>query len=167
MEIFGVGGLELVAILIIMLVVAGPKRMIQWSYTLGRYMSVLRRMWSETAAALQKELDAAGVDVQVPKDIPTRQNLRTEVARMATPLTKPFQEGMNSVKTELDEVKQSVNVPRTNLMPSTQVPPKNKPVTPVENGRPAVQSENGSGTTTPPPSDTPSAPDFGTWSKGE
>lgn len=160
MEIFGVGGMELVAILIIMLVVAGPKRMIQWSYTLGKYMSVLRRMWSETAAALQKELDAAGVDVQVPKDIPTRQTLRSEVARMATPLTKPFQEGLNSVKTELDEVKQSVNVPRTNLMPSTQVPPRKpvaNPAAPTENGHP--QSENGSASS--------DAPDFGTWSKGE
>jgi Sec-independent protein translocase protein TatA len=150
MELFGVGGLELVAIFIIMLVVAGPKRMIQWSYTLGRYMSVLRNMWSETAAALQKELDAAGIEVQVPKDIPTRQNIRSEVAKMATPLTKPFQEGLNSVKTELDEVKQSVSIPPTNLNPT-------KPTVQKENGRPS--SENGSTTS--------DAADFGTWSKGE
>lgn len=166
MEIFGVGGMELLAIIVIMLVVAGPKRMIQWSYTLGKYMAVLRRMWAETATALQKELDTAGVDVQVPKDLPTRQNLRSEMARMATPLTKPFQEGMNSVKAEIDDVKQSVNVPRANLMPSTQVKPASapKPVVPAGNGRPSTPAENGSAPATDAP---PDAPDFGTWSQGE
>jgi Sec-independent protein translocase protein TatA len=164
MELFGVGGLELVAILVIMLVVAGPKRMIQWSYTLGKYMAVLRRMWAETAASLQKELDSAGVDVQVPKDIPTRQTLKTEIARMATPLTKPFQEGMDSVKTEIEDVKQSVNVPRTSLNPTKQATPA-KP--PTGNGRPSTAPENGSAPAAEPPPDTPSTPDFGTWSKGE
>ena len=41
MDILGVGGWEIVAILLIMLIVAGPKRMISWSYTLGKYVSQL------------------------------------------------------------------------------------------------------------------------------
>lgn len=49
MDILGIGGWELVAIIIIMLVVAGPKRMIQWSYTAGKYVAIMRKMWAETA----------------------------------------------------------------------------------------------------------------------
>ena len=63
MEIFGVGGAELAAILIIMLIVAGPKRMIQWAYVLGQYMAKARAMWAETMTYVQKELNDAGMDV--------------------------------------------------------------------------------------------------------
>ena len=91
MDILGVGGWEFVAIFLIMLVVAGPKRMIQWSYTLGKYVAQLRQMWAETAEMLQKEFDEAGVDVKVPKDIPTRATINQEIGRALTPITKPFQ----------------------------------------------------------------------------
>ena len=63
MEIFGIGGAELVAILIIMLVVAGPKRMVQWAYVLGQYVSKARAMWDGVMAGVQKEIDDAGLDI--------------------------------------------------------------------------------------------------------
>src|SRR3954452_1702346 len=113
MDILGVGGWELVAILLIMLVVAGPKRMISWSYTLGKYVSQLRRMWADTAQMLQKEFDDAGVDVRVPKDIPTRGDLNRELGRALTPVTKPFQETMTATKKELHSAKQSMAITST------------------------------------------------------
>ncbi len=67
--IFGVGPGELVVILIIMLVVAGPKRMIAWAYMLGKYTAQLRAMFQETMNAFQKEIDAAGVK-ELGKDLP-------------------------------------------------------------------------------------------------
>src|SRR5215475_11137255 len=94
MNILGVGGWELAVILIIMLIVAGPKRMIGWAYVLGQYTAKLRRMWAETMTAFQKELNESGVDIELPKDIPTRGTLNQEVGKMLTPLTKPFQEAM-------------------------------------------------------------------------
>ncbi len=102
MDILGVGGWELVAILLIMLVVAGPKRMIQWSYQLGKYVSMLRKMWADTAQMLQKEFDEAGVDVKVPTNIPTRGDLNREINRALSPVTKPFQESLDATKKEME-----------------------------------------------------------------
>lgn len=67
MNVLGVGFPELVVIFIIMLVVAGPKRMIQWAYVLGQYTAQLREMWQQTVSALQKELADANIDL--PKDM--------------------------------------------------------------------------------------------------
>lgn len=170
MDILGVGGWEIVAILLIMLIVAGPKRMISWSYTLGKYVSQLRRMWADTAQMLQKEFDDAGVDVQVPKDIPTRGDLNREIGRALTPVTKPFQETMNAAKKEVDSTKQAMSLGSTSLTPkAAPVTPPVAPVTPVTPPpAPAVPA-------TPivqPVEEKPVTPangnghaDFGTWSQ--
>lgn len=102
MEIFGIGGWELVAIFLILLIVAGPKRMIAWSYTLGKYMAVFRSMWAETATQLQREFHSAGVDIELPKEPPTRASLNKmvidTVAKASAPVTAPLQEAQMSVK---------------------------------------------------------------------
>jgi Sec-independent protein secretion pathway components len=81
MNILGIGGPELILILLIMLIVAGPKRMIAWAYTLGKYIARFRRMWEETVDVLQKEFDEAGVDIKVPRELPTRANLTDRLAK--------------------------------------------------------------------------------------
>src|SRR5664279_4170857 len=128
MDILGVGGWELVAIVLIMLIVAGPKRMIQWSYTLGTYVSKLRKMWTEAAVMIQKEFDEAGVDVKVPKDIPTRADLNREIGRALTPITKPFQETMDATRKELDSTKQAISL---KAPPPTPVTPPTTPALPA------------------------------------
>ncbi|MBI1277180.1 MAG: hypothetical protein GC179_03535 [Anaerolineaceae bacterium] len=109
MEIFGVGGAELAAILIIMLVVAGPKRMIQWAYVLGQYTAKARAMWAETMTYVQKELNEAGMDVELPKDIPTRSNLNSEISKQVqkavSPISKPLQETLDAAKSEVQQIK--------------------------------------------------------------
>lgn len=179
MDILGVGGWELVVIFIIMLVVAGPKRMIQWSYTLGKYVAMLRKMWGETAQMLQKEFDEAGVDVKVPKDIPTRGDLNREITRALTPVTKPLQETMEATKGELNTAKQSMSF---NLKPSDTTKPK-----PEGDAKPAAAKPEVKPTPTAasadeqpaPPVNPPAVPeakpapstngrpagDFGTWSQ--
>lgn len=164
MDILGIGGWELVAILIIMLVVAGPKRMIQWSYTLGKYVATLRRMWAETASMLQKEFDEAGVDVKVPTKPITRGSIKREVSREVSrafgDVTKPVQETLDEVKGELEPVKQSLNVPRTLNKPVTntstpaaaakeQQPPAESQPVETQNGRPQEKPAERA--------------DFGTW----
>jgi len=103
MEIFGIGGGELVAILIIMLVVAGPKRMIQWAYVLGQYVAKFRAMWDEVMAGVQKEIDEAGLDMQLPKSMPTRANLMNPMSNVWAGITAPVQEVMNDVSTEIKQ----------------------------------------------------------------
>src|SRR4051812_35449430 len=84
--IMGVGPLELVVIIILMLVVAGPKRMIAWAYQAGRYMSVLRGMFQETMDAFQRELEASGLDSTITKDLadlnPSRFNVLNEASKV-------------------------------------------------------------------------------------
>ncbi|HLY28183.1 MAG TPA: hypothetical protein VKQ72_17690 [Aggregatilineales bacterium] len=90
---------DILIILIIMLIVAGPKRMVQWAYTLGRYTAQLRAMFQETMNAVQKEISEAGLDIQ--KDLPSltsgRFDLMNEVNKVmnaplkedATPQSTP------------------------------------------------------------------------------
>ena len=114
MEIFGVGGAELVAILIIMLIVAGPKRMIQWAYVLGTYMAKARTMWAETMGYVQKELNEAGMDIELPKDIPTRKTFNTEISKQVqkavSPISKPLQETLDAAKTEVQQIKTDATI---------------------------------------------------------
>jgi Sec-independent protein translocase protein TatA len=154
MEILGIGGWELVAILLIMLIVAGPKRMIQWSYTLGRYMATLRRMWSETAAMLQKELDEAGVDVKVPTQPPTRGSFKREVNKALSGVTKPIQDTMDDVNKEIEPIREAATLPRT----------LNKPVSRTMPDAPEQVVEKQNGHT---PAKAVDQTDYGTWSASE
>ncbi len=166
MDILGIGGWELVAILLIMLIVAGPKRMISWSYTLGKYVSQLRRMWSETAQVIQKEFDDAGVDVKVPTNIPTRGDLNRELGRALTPVTKPFQESLDATKKELDMTKKSVSFTTETKTPAetkpapVMAPKSTPPLVP-----PASIAKASTGETPAASSNGHAAPDFGTWSQ--
>lgn len=137
MNILGVGEFELVAILIIALIFIGPKGMVKWGYTLGQYTAKLRRMWIEAVGLLQKEFDDAGVDVKLPKEIPTRRTLAKQVNKALSSVTKPVQETLEEVNTELKQIKAAASVAD-------------------QNGH-SVKSENPTSDTNPPPS-------FGTWS---
>ena len=106
MEIFGVGSGEVVAILVIMLVVAGPKHMVQWAYVLGQYVSKARAMWDEVMAGVQKEINEASLDVQLPKTMPTRadlNNLTKPMNNVWAGITAPVQEVMNDVGSEIKQ----------------------------------------------------------------
>jgi sec-independent protein translocase protein TatB len=159
MELFGIGGMELLLILLIMVMVAGPKRMIAWSYTLGKYVATLRRMWGEAAGMIQKELDQAGVDFKVPKE-PTRENFAREVSRALTPVTKPVQDSLNEVQNDVNAVRQAANLGAWS---------GKKPLTGEQNSAaapygtpnpPQPASDNGAAHPAPPSSDG----GFGTWS---
>jgi Sec-independent protein translocase protein TatA len=95
---FGIGGAELVLVILIMIVVAGPKRMATWAFLLGRYMGKLRQMWAQVADVIQQEVDAAGMDVKVPREMPTRQNL----AKMTSQVLKPYMEPLEQAGRELE-----------------------------------------------------------------
>jgi Sec-independent protein translocase protein TatA len=142
MEILGVGGAELVAIFIIMLVVAGPKRMIQWAYILGKYTAKVRAMWAESMTYLQKEFDAAGLDVELPKEPPTRgsfnRQLTQQVEKAFSPVTKPVKDALEETTSQVNQLKKQATITESNGNGSAAKP---------------SSSSNGNGTT-----------DLGTWS---
>lgn len=100
MNILGIGGPEILVIFIIMLVVAGPKRMIHWAYVLGQYVAKFRAMWSETVDLVQQEFDQANVDIKIPKTPPTKaalqQQFNNTLDQWATPPKAPEPEGANA-----------------------------------------------------------------------
>ena len=62
----GTGIGQIAFILIIMLIVAGPKRMMQWAYVLGQYLAKFRAIYAETITTINKELQSTGIEL--PKD---------------------------------------------------------------------------------------------------
>lgn len=139
MEILGVGGAELVVILIIMLVVAGPKRMLRWAYILGMYISKMRALWAESMKHIEREMREAGMDVELPKEPPTRANINRQVNRMLDPVIKPVKETLDDTRAQLEDVKKQATITERNGHSLNQP-------------RPAA----------PPSSD--SQPNLGTWS---
>lgn len=103
MNIFGIGGAELIVILLIMLIIAGPKRMATWAVIMGRYVGKLRVMWSEVVDVVQKEIDEAGVDVKLPKDLPTRQNISKMINDVAKPISQPLEEMGKKLEKDMQE----------------------------------------------------------------
>ncbi|MCU0497162.1 MAG: hypothetical protein MUF87_07425 [Anaerolineae bacterium] len=152
MNIFGIGELELVLILMIALVVAGPKRLIQWAYFVGRWTTRLRVMWSDMMNVVQKELDESGVDIELPKEIPTRQSLNRTIQNTFKPLTDPMRETLDEVRKVGDEVKQAAQQTRSEISGITS-PPK------TSNGAPPVVTPK---PTAPTP--TEDRDSFGSWS---
>lgn len=131
MNILGVGAAELVAVLLIMLVFAGPKRMIHWSYVLGQHVAKFRKIWSETVDLVQKEFDEAGVDIKLPKEPPTRKSLNRTVSDAVKPMTQPVQNSLDEVKKDLDTVKE-VSDSLNNKTPKTGPATKKVPASPAK-----------------------------------
>ena len=131
MNIFGIGGPELLVILIIMLIFAGPKRMIHWAYILGQYLAKFRVIWSQTVDLVQKEFDEAGVDIKLPKEPPTRQNINRAISDALQPMTQPLQESLDEVKKDMESVKAvSDDLKEKTSLPSDSKPEAVKPTEP-------------------------------------
>lgn len=160
MNIFGIGGAELILIFLIMLMVAGPQRMIRWAYWLGVYTGKLRKMWAQTMAVVQQEIDAAGVDIQLPKELPTRQNIGQVARQVMKPLTNEFEKAAKSVEDELKPVQEDLQAAKQalnmNNLKLTQ-PRTNGTVVP----KPAAAAKPAA---TPPPPATDTPKNFGSWS---
>lgn len=108
MNIFGVGGAELVVIILIMLIVAGPQRMLHWAYLLGKFTARMRDIWKEVMAVVQQEIDQAGIDVKLPDEMPTRQNIARWGQEAIKPYTDKMREAEAEVRGELADVEKEV-----------------------------------------------------------
>lgn len=109
MNIFGVGGAELVVIIMIMLIVAGPKRMIRWAYVIGQYVGKFRILWSQMVDVMQEEVDAAGLDVKLPREIPTKQSLAHTAGQLMKPYTKSLEDTLDDVAKPIKETIDKTN----------------------------------------------------------
>ncbi|MDX2077475.1 MAG: hypothetical protein SFZ02_13680 [bacterium] len=151
MELFGIGGLEFLLVLVIAMVVAGPKRVVQWAYLVGKFFARVRHIWSEMMTVIQQEMKDAGVDVEIPKTPPTRQNISQATRNLLKPYTQELDEASKELERDLDAVQREMNI-KENVKLSTQI--KQNATAPKPN--PEI-SQNGATT----PANSPST--FGTW----
>lgn len=145
MNIFGVGSAEFVLILIIALIVAGPKRLIEWSYIAGRYIGQMKVLWSQMVESLQQDLDEAGVDIKLPKQLPNRSNIDKVAGEVLRPLAEPMQQAMKDYEAEVKKLDDSIK----------ELADEAK----VEASLPSLDSEESTG-------EPQTKTDFGTWSGG-
>lgn len=164
MEFLGIGGWEIVAILLVMLIFAGPKRMLQWSYTLGKWVGVARGMWAQTAQQLEHELHESGVDIEVPRDLPTRQSLNASISKYVSNAAKPVVEPVKDVQRELDSTRKSITPGDPNAFKAK----KNGSTEPAVVTPPSTNGAADKPASEPPPAPPPDEPDsasgFGSWS---
>lgn len=156
MNIFGVGGAEVVVIIMIMLIVAGPKRMIGWAFVIGQYVGKFRVLWSQMVDVMQDEVNAAGLDVQLPREIPTKQNLAKTAGAFMKPYTENLEQTLDDVaqpiKETMQETGKTFEDAKKDVADTTKVRSNPKPVVPVQNKNNVV-----------PPEDNNTG--FGAWSK--
>jgi sec-independent protein translocase protein TatB len=62
MNILGIGAPEIVIIVVIVLIVAGPERAMRWIYLVGREFGKIRAMSAEAMAVFRAEIESAGLD---------------------------------------------------------------------------------------------------------
>ncbi len=162
MNILGVGGWELVAIFIIMLLVAGPERMIRWAYQLGRLMAYLRHMWADVMRVIQEGLRESGIDIELPDKPPTRADLNRKISRTIESAARPVREPLEEVDKTIKQA--SVHLPDTrideNAKPTQPATASDKNAADLGTwGR--ADSTDSSATTSPDEEENSS---FGTWS---
>ena len=114
MNFFGLGSWEFVVIILIMLIVAGPKRMMRWAYILGIYLGKLRVFWRQMMESLQAEFDEAGVDVKLPRDLPTKGDVQRLAAQAARPIQEPMEKAMKDYETEIKRVEAEIQTDAKN-----------------------------------------------------
>src|SRR5216683_3262021 len=81
-NILGIGSWQIIIVLLVMLIVAGPKRMVLWAYQAGRYVAMFRKMFDETMSAFQKEMQESGIDLT--KDLTSLQKESFDVINEAS-----------------------------------------------------------------------------------
>lgn len=174
MNFLGMGPAELVLLLIMALIIAGPKRMIHWMYILGRWTAKAKAMWLDAVDAIQREINEAGLDVQVPRELPTRGNLNRMARDAFKPMTKEFEKEIDEVKKLGDEVKQVQTQLKDESRQTWEAVGRKVSGKPEPFASPAAApaASNAATTSAPPPSPaqtTPPSTDgkkastFGTW----
>jgi Sec-independent protein translocase protein TatA len=172
MNILGIGGAELILILILMLVIAGPKRMIQWAYIMGRWIAKFRVMWSQTVDMVQREFDDAGVGVKLPKTPPTRKDLVKMMEDAVAPANDPLRKTLDEVKSDVEGIGRDVNAAGVARPANPASAASGAAMGAWTNADRLAKAKNGqNGHTAPSTSATttavnpPAVSDFGNWSK--
>ncbi|KXK24833.1 MAG: hypothetical protein UZ15_CFX003000094, partial [Chloroflexi bacterium OLB15] len=115
------------------------------------------------AQQLEQELHESGVDIEVPRELPTRSTINASISKYVTNAAKPVVEPMNEVQRELDSTRKAIT-------PGDPAAFKAKKNGGVEPAAAAPPSTNGAASSpapaeqSSPPEDTSQSSGFGSWS---
>lgn len=72
MNFFGIGGGEVILVLIVALIIWGPKRLPEIARTLGKTMNMLKKSTYDLTSQITRELDTENIkDKEKEKDVPS------------------------------------------------------------------------------------------------
>lgn len=152
MNILGMGIWELLLIMIIAMVVAGPQRLLRWAYLAGRFFAQVRVVWGRVMEDVQREFDEAGVDVHLPKDPSNRQQMRRFAQEALRPIREPMQQAMQDYEEERRRLNQELKGVQDEVKGSSQDAA-------IQGPAPRPEANNGSSGSASPDQGT-----LGTWS---
>jgi len=141
MNILGVGPAELVIVFLLMLMIAGPKRMIAWAYVAGQYVAKLRKMWQEASKVIRKELEQAGVEPEVMDTFEQWANPRTRsqtTRNLLDPVVKEMQKPLDEVMKPVNDTMNEIGKTQLNPAASSE---KEKPAAGQKAGTPPAGSD--------------------------
>lgn len=137
MNFFGIGGLELVLVMLVALFVLGPVRLVQGARTARKYMTELRRQREQLTQMVEEAVDVEGVKERLDQD-----GVMDAVRDFSDELNR-FQDEARMVSSDVTDLK--------NLANSVTRPEGNRRVRSNTDGR----SVNDAETDTSPKSTTP------------
>ncbi len=105
MNVFGIGGLELVMVLLVALLVVGPTRLVQGARTARKYMTELRRQRDELTQMVEEAVDLEGIRSQLDED-----GVFDEVRDLSSEL-ESFKTEARSATIDVSELARSVTRP--------------------------------------------------------
>lgn len=130
MEIFSIGPLELFFILLIALIVLGPKDMVKTGRTIGRFLNKLVR--SSTWKTIQRTTQELR---QLPTYLMRESNLEEAMKDLPTTETIRKEAGLDQLSQELSQTNQDLSdwLKPPPLSPSTSAEPAENPTSTPEN----------------------------------
>jgi Sec-independent protein translocase protein TatA len=129
--IFGVGIAEMLIIVIVILVVGGPKNAVKWARELGLMMAKVRKMWASMVKELEKDMGEEAKEL-----VKVTQELRQGVTDMRTAPQKVIREATKMIEETEKEVKAPLALPAET--PSTPLPPTPPPEASADAPNPAA-----------------------------
>ena len=102
MNFFGIGGLELILVMLVGLFVVGPVRLVEGARTARKYMTELRRQREELTQIVEDAVDVEGVRTRLEEE-----GVLDAVRDLSSELNS-FREETRSVERDVDELKRAV-----------------------------------------------------------
>lgn len=118
--IFGVGLAEMLIIVVVILVIGGPKNAVKWARDLGVMLSKVRKMWSAMVKELEKEMGDDAKEL-----VKVSQELRQNVVDIRTAPQKVIREAAKMIDETQKETKAALQLPSTSTAAITPPPAEN------------------------------------------